>query len=92
MKTADLILLDTNVLVYGQEKQSRFFEPSRILLEKGFAGTLPLCVSPQILMEYHSTVTNTPSLACSPSNSPSLFPKGQAYLRYMGEEDREEIT
>ena len=58
MTTADLILLDTNVLVYGQEKQSRFFESSRILLEKGFAGMLPLCVSPQILMEFHSTVTN----------------------------------
>jgi predicted nucleic acid-binding protein len=58
MRTDNLILLDTNVLVYGQEKQSEFFQRSRAVIEQGFEGALSLCICPQVLMEFHSTVTN----------------------------------
>lgn len=72
MKTDDFILLDTNVLVYAQEKQSEFFERSRALIEKGFEGTALLCVCPQVLMEFHSTVTNPKRVTKPVSVSESL--------------------
>jgi len=72
MKTAKPILLDTNVLVYGQQKKSEFYKRSRKILEQGFKGKLSVCVCPQVLMEFHSTVTNPKRVTGPVSTAESL--------------------
>lgn len=58
MKTDELILLDTNILVYGHQEESEFHGRSRSILQQGFEGKAPLCVCPQVLIEFYATITN----------------------------------
>lgn len=58
MKTSNLILLDTNILVYCHQDLSPFHLQAKTIMEKGLRETLPLCVCPQVLMEFFSTITN----------------------------------
>ena len=58
MKTSNLILVDTNVLVYNHQERSEFNALSKATLKKGFKGQLPLCICPQVLIEFYSTITN----------------------------------
>jgi len=58
MKTADMIFLDTNLLVYASQAESPFHASSRAVIEKGMMGDLSLCISPQVLAEFYSTITS----------------------------------
>ena len=59
MSTAEpLALLDTNVLVYAADAASEFHTDAKRLRDQGIEGTLPLAVSPQVLMEFFAVITN----------------------------------
>ena len=58
MRTADKILIDTNVLVYVHQALSPFHTRSKALLEKGLREETSLCVCPQVLIEFYSVITN----------------------------------
>ena len=54
----DLVLLDTNVLVYAADETSPFHEASRSFRERGRNGEFIACVTPQVLFEFYSVVTD----------------------------------
>ncbi len=58
MRTFDPILLDTNILVYVHQALSPFHSQARAILERGLKEEVVLCICPQILMEFYSTITN----------------------------------
>lgn len=51
-------LLDTNVLVYYHQDLSPFHSRAKAILEMGLRRELPLCLCPQVLMEFYATITN----------------------------------
>jgi predicted nucleic acid-binding protein len=79
MKTAERIMLDANVLVYGYQKKSEFYERSRAILKQGFKGKLSLCICPQVLMEFHATVTN-PKRVTVPSSVEESLAEIEKYM------------
>ena len=58
MTTSDLILLDTNVLVYAADVTSPFHNTASVILNRGLQGSLSLCITPQVLFEFFSVITN----------------------------------
>ncbi|MHB1686387.1 MAG: type II toxin-antitoxin system VapC family toxin [Ignavibacteriaceae bacterium] len=58
MTTSDLILLDTNVLVYAADVTSPFHNTANLLLDRGLQNTISLCITPQVLFEFFSVITN----------------------------------
>lgn len=56
--SADLAFLDTNVLVYAFQQGAPQHKASRHLLDEAQAGNQPLCISPQVLSEFYSVVTD----------------------------------
>ena len=79
MKTSDLILLDTNVLVYNHQEKSELNDRSRAILKQGFKGLLPLCVCPQVLLEFYATITN-PKRVTNPAPSREGIEEIEKYL------------
>ena len=71
MITSKVSLVDTNVLVYAADESSPFFERSRKLLERGLAGEIDLCISPQNLCEFFAIVTD-------PKRVKNVRPQGEA--------------
>ncbi|MCI4624619.1 MAG: type II toxin-antitoxin system VapC family toxin [Candidatus Magnetoovum sp. WYHC-5] len=57
-KNEESYCIDTNILVYATDNASPFFSDCKALIIKGFAKELPLCLTPQILLEYFSVVTS----------------------------------
>jgi predicted nucleic acid-binding protein len=58
MRIYSPVLLDTNVLVYYHQDLSPFHARSKAILEIGLRREAPLCICPQILMEFYATITN----------------------------------
>ena len=58
MTTSDIALLDANILVYAADETSTYNQATKLLREKGLKDEIPLCVCPQVLSEFFSTVTN----------------------------------
>ncbi len=56
--TSEIAFVDTNVLVYGTDISSVHHVACRRLCEEGLGDERALCVSPQILAEFISVVTN----------------------------------
>lgn len=61
-------LLDTNVLVFAHDAQSPRYKAARALCNRGLAGELTLCLTPQVLMEFYAVVTN-PARVTTPRTS-----------------------
>ena len=58
MKIFSQVLLDTNILVYYHQELSPFHSKAKALLEMGLRREVPLCICPQVLMEFYATITN----------------------------------
>lgn len=56
--SADLTLVDTNVLVYAFYPESEHYAASRSLLDRAQGGEITICLVPQILSEFYAVVTN----------------------------------
>lgn len=61
----DLLLLDTNILVYALDATAQFHAASRAVLEQARSPNAGWCVVPQSLAEFYSLVTN-PKRVASP--------------------------
>lgn len=79
MKNDKPILLDTNILVYGHQEQSEFHTRARSILLQGFEGKVPMCVCPQVLMEFYSTITN-PKRVTNPAPPEEAIEEIEKYL------------
>lgn len=58
MITSETALIDTNVLLYAYDESSPYHNESLQLVERGRKGELPLCLTPQVLSEFYSLITN----------------------------------
>lgn len=56
---ADLALLDTNVLIYADQRRSRYHRAAKSLRDQGQRGEIPVCISPQVLGELFTFMTRT---------------------------------
>jgi len=85
MKTSNLILLDTNILVYYHQELSPFHARTKALLEEGRRGNFPLCICPQVLMEFYSTITN-PKRVTDPASPEEAIQEIEKYAtrRWLG--------
>jgi predicted nucleic acid-binding protein len=54
----DAVVLDTNILVYALYEDAEHHKACRHLLDRAQNGEAALCVTPQMLAEFFSTVTN----------------------------------
>lgn len=48
--------IDTNILVYAQDRRSPFYEKSRLLFAQVISGSLEMVVSQQVILEAHSVL------------------------------------
>jgi toxin-antitoxin system PIN domain toxin len=55
---AELVLLDTNILVYAMNKDAAQHGACRSLLVQDVAREIPVAVAPQVLFEYFAVVTS----------------------------------
>src|SRR5688572_25687456 len=55
---AEHVLVDTNVFVYGADLASPHFPAASAFLDAVAAGSFHGCVTPQVLLEFVSVVTN----------------------------------
>ncbi|MBI2495263.1 MAG: PIN domain-containing protein [Candidatus Omnitrophica bacterium] len=53
-----MILFDANILVYAHAKDSPFHEIARHLRDQAVQGVIQACVSPQVLCEFFSVITD----------------------------------
>lgn len=53
------VLLDTNVLVYAEQRKEPQHEEAKSLRDRALRGEIAACVSPQVLAEFYSVITNT---------------------------------
>jgi len=59
MKDKSKVLLDTNILVYATFEDSILYKQAREIRDKAVRGEIKACLSPQILAEFYSVVTNS---------------------------------
>ncbi len=58
-KIDDLILLDSNVLIYAEMRDDERYEEASSLRDRALRGEFAACISPQILSEFFSSITHT---------------------------------
>lgn len=58
MKMSKQVLFDTNVLIYAQDKDSKYFSQAQRAHEVAISGEIRACVSLQNLTEFLSVITN----------------------------------
>jgi predicted nucleic acid-binding protein len=77
---SDLVLVDTNVLVYAADTTAAFHEPSKQLRDRGMRGELPLAISPQVLLEFFAVVTS-PRRVAHPRSPEEAREEIEKYVR-----------
>jgi len=58
MKAGEIAFLDTNILVYAVETDNPLHKRATALMDRANTGELAICLSPQIMGELYSTITN----------------------------------
>src|SRR5688572_27139156 len=59
MTTSDeLILLDTNILVYAADSLSAYHQQAKSFRDRGRNGGLSVCIAPQNLFEFYAVITD----------------------------------
>ena len=53
-----MILLDANILVFAHAKDSPFYATARHIRDQAVQGIIQACVSPQVLCEFFSVITD----------------------------------
>lgn len=56
---ADWALMDTNVLIYADQRKNKHHQAAKSLRDRGQRGEVSLCISPQVLSEFYAFMTRT---------------------------------
>ena len=80
MNISPVAFLDTNILVYNHQGESKHNESSRKLLSACFNGEVVSYISPQILLEFFAVITS-PRRVTNPLSSESAIEKVEEYLK-----------
>jgi hypothetical protein len=83
MATAELALVDTNVLIYSLLQADPHHEASRALIERAQDGAVDLCVTPPVLSEFFSAITN-PRQVTTPYSADEALTEIDAFLSIRG--------
>ncbi|MBI4652318.1 PIN domain-containing protein [Candidatus Desantisbacteria bacterium] len=75
----DVFFLDTNILVYAADTSSPFHSPSKKLRDRGIKGNLAICISPQVLCEFFTVVTD-PKKVTNPKTSEEALKEITKYI------------
>lgn len=54
----DVVLIDTNMLVYAADQTSPLHDESRAFRDRGRKGDFVPCVTPQVLFEFYAVITD----------------------------------
>ena len=91
-------LLDSNVLIYADQELSPFHIQAKDLRDRGARGEIPVCVCPQVLLEFFAVVTN-PKRVTHPLPPEEAMEEVRKYLQarnilkiYPGEDIVEKIA
>lgn len=71
--------LDTNVIVYNHQGESKFHESSQKLIAGCLNGEFVLCISPQILLEFFAVITS-PRRVTNPVTPENAILRVKEYL------------
>ena len=63
MSAEDRALIDTNVLLYAGDQDSKYYAAANSLCEAAAAGDVSACITPQVLLEHVSIITNPKRVA-----------------------------
>jgi toxin-antitoxin system PIN domain toxin len=80
MIISNLVLLDSNILIYSHQALSKFHARSRALLSKCLRGDLSLCVCPQVLNEFYGVITN-PRRVTNPVSPEKVTAEVEMYVK-----------
>jgi predicted nucleic acid-binding protein len=58
MENEDLILLDSNILIFAADVLSPFHKRCRAFLGLAYQGEVRLCIAPQVLFEFYAVITH----------------------------------
>lgn len=58
MTNKDLILLDSNILVFAADVLSPFHQRCKAFLGRVYHGEVKVCIAPQILFEFYAVITH----------------------------------
>ena len=78
----DVGLVDTNVLVYRADTDSKFHSASIDLIQRGHAGEISLCLAPQNLTEFFAILTS-PRRVANPLTPIEAWREIEKYHRSM---------
>lgn len=59
MKSAELVAIDTNILIIADDSSNLSHRKAKSILESALKGLLKACLSHQILAEYFSVITSS---------------------------------
>lgn len=76
----NIILLDTNILVYAADDTSSFQKTCVKIRTKVLNGEIPACISPQILNEFYVIITN-PTLMRNPFKPTEAIEEIEKYVQ-----------
>ena len=74
MSAEDRALIDTNVLLYAGDQDSKYYPAANALCAAAAAGDVSACIAPQVLLEYVSIVTNPWKSKGNPSGGAHRMP------------------
>lgn len=76
----DLILLDTNILVYADQAEDDHHEAAKMVRDRGLRGEIAVCISPQVLTEFFAVVTN-PRRVTVPRTPAAAMAEVEQYIK-----------
>lgn len=53
------VLLDTNILVYAEQRKEPRHEEAKSVRDQALRGEIAACLTPQVLAEFYSVITNS---------------------------------
>lgn len=80
MITSETILFDTNILVYNQDKDSKFYPQASSYHQQAISGKLRASVSDQNLTEFLAVITN-PKRVVHPLTQKKAVTEAEKYIQ-----------
>ncbi len=80
MTSSETYFLDTNILVYAADDTSPFYQASVAMRDKGMQGEISVCITPQVLSEFFSVITD-PKRTKRPRSQKEAVAEVEKYIR-----------
>ncbi|MEW6756082.1 MAG: TA system VapC family ribonuclease toxin [Candidatus Latescibacterota bacterium] len=78
----DMVLLDSNILVYAEQQEQPKHEAARSLRDRALTGDISACISPQVLHEFYA-VSTSPRRVTAPLSPQEAAEQIRMYCRSL---------